>query len=50
MNDIEKRIIKLADLISISTEENSRELAELKGYAEGFKLILGDLEKTALQL
>ena len=50
MNDIEKRIIKLADLISIATEDNSRELAELKGYAEGIKLILSDLEKTALQL
>ena len=50
MNDVEKRIIKLADLISIATEDNSRELAELKGYAEGIKLILSDLEKTALQL
>lgn len=50
MNDIEKRIIKLADLIGIGTEDNGRELAELKGYAEGIKLILSDLEKTALQL
>lgn len=50
MNEIETRIVKLAELIGISTENSSKELAELKGYAEGFKLIFGDFEKTALQL
>lgn len=36
MNEIETRIVKLAELIGISTENSSKELAELKGYAEGF--------------
>lgn len=50
MNDTETRILKLAKLIGISTEEKSRELAELKGYIQGLKLIADDLKQTALQL
>lgn len=50
MNNIETRILRLAKLIGISTENGSKEFAELKGYTEGFKLIFGDLEKAASQL
>lgn len=45
MNNIETRIIKLADLVSIETNKNSTELAELKGYAEGLNLIFSDFRE-----
>ncbi len=49
-NEIETRILKLADLAGISTDEKSSELAELKGYAAGFHLIFGDFEAIAYDL
>lgn len=39
MNEILERIIQLAQLLSIDTENGSEELAELKGYAQGLALV-----------
>lgn len=50
MNEIETRIIKLADLISINTKEKSKELAELKGYATGLNMIFSDLDEITQEL
>ena len=43
MTDILKRIIQLAEMLSIDITPNSKELAELKGYAAGLELIFKDM-------